>query len=141
MLEEVNGLGLFLEVERLNLEDKEDVQKVEEKELPVTHIPNIPKAAESYFSPDGKSLICQAQMPGDPGIETNAYHAYTANIDGTNVRRINNKGEDACNFYFPDGKHIVWTSTKDNLDMPRGNWSDPKNYPQGPRLLPPPQGP
>ncbi|OGL47712.1 MAG: hypothetical protein A2W05_05865 [Candidatus Schekmanbacteria bacterium RBG_16_38_10] len=134
---------------------KEDVQKAEEKELPVTHIPNIPKAAESYFSPDGKSLICQAQMPGDPGIETNAYHAYTANIDGTNIHRINDKGEDACNFYFPDGvvtwnpiswikkvkylfspnsKRIVWTSTKDNLDMPKGDWSDAKNYPQGAEL-------
>jgi len=28
VLEEVDGLGLFLEVERLNLDDKEDVQKV-----------------------------------------------------------------------------------------------------------------
>ena len=115
---------------------KEEVKPAEPegKELPVKPIPNLPKAAESYFSPDNKSLICQAQMPGDSGIENNSYHAYTANIDGTNVRRINNKGEDACNFYFPDGKHIVWTSTKDNLDMPRGNWSDPKNYPQGAEL-------
>ncbi|OGL40552.1 MAG: hypothetical protein A3C43_01445 [Candidatus Schekmanbacteria bacterium RIFCSPHIGHO2_02_FULL_38_11] len=113
---------------------KEDIQIATPQELPVTHIPNLPKAAESYFSPDGKSLICQAQMPSDPGIETNAYHAYTANIDGTNIHRINDKGEDACNFYFPDNKKIVWTSTKDNLDMPKGDWSDAKIYPQGAEL-------
>jgi len=113
---------------------KEESKTIPNPELPVTQIPNLPKAAEAYFSPDGKSLICQAQMPGDPGAETNAYHAYTATIDGKNIRRINDKGEDACNFYFPDGKHIVWTSTKDNLDMPKGDWSDPKNYPQGAEL-------
>lgn len=25
----------------------------------------------------------------------------------------------------------MWTSTRDNLDLPRGNYSDPQNYPQG----------
>ncbi|MBI5376890.1 MAG: PD40 domain-containing protein [Candidatus Schekmanbacteria bacterium] len=113
----------------------EDVKPQEvSQELPVKHIPNIPKAAESYFSPDSKSLICQAQFPEDAKKDPNAYHAYTANIDGTNIFCLNNKGEDACNYFCPDGKHIVWTSTKDHLDMPKGNWSDPKDYPQGAEL-------
>ena len=41
------------------------------------------------------------------------------------------KGEGACSFYFPDGKRIVWTSTRDWPDLPRGNWSDPRDYPKG----------
>ncbi|RMF93981.1 MAG: hypothetical protein D6734_08835 [Candidatus Schekmanbacteria bacterium] len=100
-----------------------------ENEFPVKRIPNFPRAAESYFSPDGKSIICQAKMDDDT-----AYHAYTATIDGKNIRRINDKGEDACNFYFPSGDKIVWTSTRDHLDMPKGDWSDSTQYPQGAEL-------
>jgi Tol biopolymer transport system component len=59
---------------------------------------------------------------------------YTINIDGTNRRRINNQGSDACSYFNPNGKGLVWTSTKDNLDLPRGDWSDPKRYPQGAEL-------
>lgn len=36
--------------------------------------------------------------------------------------------------YFPDGKRIIWTSTRDNLDKPRGDYSNPKDYPQGAEL-------
>jgi Tol biopolymer transport system component len=55
-------------------------------------------------------------------------------VDGTEVRRINDKGEDACSYFFPDMKRILWTSTRDNLDMPKGNWSDANDYPQGAEL-------
>ncbi len=104
-------------------------QTQEQKELKVWSIPNINEGAEFYFSPDGKSLIGNAKMPGDP-----VHQVYTFNIDGTNILRINDKGEDACSFYFPDGKHLIYTSTKDNLEMPKGNYSDPKDYPQGAEL-------
>lgn len=100
-----------------------------ENEFPVTRIPNFPRAAESYFSPDGKSIICQAKMDGDI-----SYHAYTGTIEGTNIRKINDKGEDACNFYFPDGSKIAWTSTRDHLEMPKGDWSDSTQYPEGAEL-------
>ena len=82
---------------------------VEQKELKVWTIPNIEEGAEFYFSPDGKSLIGNAKM-GDDRI----HQVYTLNIDGSNIRQINKKGEDACSFYFPDGKRLIFTSTKDN---------------------------
>ncbi len=104
-------------------------QTQEQKELKVWAIPNINEGAEFYFSPDGKSMIGNAKMKGDP-----VHQVYTFNIDGTNILRINDKGEDACSFYFPDGKHLLYTSTKDNLEMPKGNYSDPKDYPQGAEL-------
>ncbi len=100
-----------------------------QRELKVWMIPNIGEGAEFYFSPDGKSLIGNAKMKNDK-----VHQVYTLNIDGSNIREINNKGEDACSFYFPDGKRLIFTSTKDNPDMPKGNYSDPKDYPQGAEL-------
>ncbi len=101
----------------------------EGKELPVKIIPNLGEAAELYFSPDGKSLIGNAKREGDE-----AHHVSTVTLDGNDVRRINDKGEDACSFYFPGGKHLIWTSTKDHPELPKGNYSDPNNYPQGAEL-------
>jgi TolB protein len=104
-------------------------QSKDQKELPVWAIPNIVEGAEFYFSPDSKSLIGTAKLNDDT-----VHQEYTFNIDGTNIKRINHKGEDACAFYFPDGKKIIFTSTKDHPELPRGNYSDPKNYPQGAEL-------
>lgn len=101
----------------------------EEKELKSWKIPNVTNGAEFYFSPDGESLIGNAQF-GDDTV----HYVYTLKIDGTDIKKINDIGEDACSFYFPDGKKIIWTSTRDNLDMPRGEWSKPENYPQGAEL-------
>ncbi len=92
-------------------------------------IPNIEEGAEFYFSPDGKSLIGTAKFKDD-----SVHHIYTFNIDGSNIKRINDKGEDGCSYYFPDGKNIIFTSTRDHLDLPKGNYSDPKDYPQGAEL-------
>ncbi|MEN8157215.1 MAG: hypothetical protein ABFS10_09695, partial [Bacteroidota bacterium] len=36
--------------------------------------------------------------------------------------------------YHPKGDKLIWTSTRDNLDMHPGNYSDPKDYPQGAEL-------
>jgi Tol biopolymer transport system component len=98
-------------------------------ELPVKRIPVAGEAAEAYFSPDSRSVICNAKLEGDT-----VFHVYTFGIDGKNVRKINGKGDDACSFYFPDGKKLIWTSTKDRLDLPHGNYSDPADYPQGAEL-------
>ena len=95
----------------------------------VWKIPNIIQAAEAYFSPDGKRLICDAKMEDD-----STFLVYTFNIDGTDIKRINDRGEDACTYYHPDGKSIIWTSTRDNPDMPKGNYSNPQDYPQGAEL-------
>ena len=95
-------------------------------ELPCHRIPNLPEAAEWYFSPDGKYLIGNAKGPGDA-----AYHVYVSSFDGTDIRRINGQGEDACSFFFPDGRRVLWTSTRDWPDLPKGNWHDARDYPTG----------
>jgi Tol biopolymer transport system component len=101
----------------------------EGQELKSWRVPNLGQAAECYFSPDGKSLIGNAKLEGDAQHQT-----YTFGIDGSNIRRINDKGADACSFFFPDGKRVLFTSTRDRLDLPPGNYSDVKNYPQGAEL-------
>jgi Tol biopolymer transport system component len=104
-------------------------QDSEPKELPVLVIPHPGSAAEAYFSPDGESLVCNARLEGD---ET--YYVYTMSLDGTDVRKINGRGMDACSFFFPDGKRLIWTSTRDLLDLPPGDYSEPSDYPQGAEL-------
>jgi len=98
-------------------------------ELPIHRIPNLPEAAEWYFAPNGKFLIGNAKGPGDA-----VHHVYVSSFDGSDIRRINDKGQDACSFFFPDNKHILWTSTRDWPDLPPGNWSDPNDYPRGAEL-------
>jgi hypothetical protein len=101
----------------------------EGQELPVHQIPNLGRGAEFYFSPDSTHIIGNAQRESDSG-----FRVYTLKIDGTDIRRIEDKGDDACSFYFPDGKRIIWTSTKDHLDLPKSNYSNPTDYPQGSEL-------
>jgi Tol biopolymer transport system component len=122
------NIGLFvlqiLIVTSLVAQTEEQVKKFK-----VWKIPNIEQGAEFYFSPDGRSMIGNAKFSND-----SAFQVYTFKIDGTDIRRINDKGEDGCSYYYPNGKRIIWTSTRDNLDMPKGNYSDPKDYPQGAEL-------
>ena len=80
------------------------------RELPVQLVPNLGNAAESYFSPDGKSLICNAKREGDQ-----VFHTYTVALDGSDIVKINDLGADACSFYFPGGGRLIFTSTRDNL--------------------------
>ncbi len=98
-------------------------------ELPIKNIPSVTNGAEAYFSPDGLAVIFNGKMGKDT-----THQVYTVNIDGTNLKKINAVGDDACSHFTPDGKNLIWTSTKDNLDMHRGNYSDPKDYPQGAEL-------
>lgn len=97
-----------------------------QSQYPVIKIPGVGRAAESYFSPNSKSLI----FYGKPG-DAPRYQIHVVNTDGSHFRRLNDKGNDACSFFFPDGKRVVFTSTMDNPDMPKGNWSDSENYPRG----------
>jgi Tol biopolymer transport system component len=108
------------------------------REMPVRKIPNIPEAVEAYYAPDSLHLIAQTQDPDAqrPADERAAGGAltYIFKDDGSEVWRVNDRGQDACSWFFPDGQRIVWTSTRDNMDMPLGNWSDDSNYPQGSEL-------
>jgi Tol biopolymer transport system component len=106
-----------------------DTIKQEGKEFRVWKVPNVSNGAEFYFSPDAKSMIGNAKFEGD-----SSHQVYTMKIDGTDIKRINAIGEDACSYYFPDGERLIWTSTRDNLDLPKGDWSNAKDYPKGAEL-------
>ncbi|MFW2403269.1 MAG: TolB family protein [Gammaproteobacteria bacterium] len=107
-----------------------------ENELPTWKIPNIPKAAEAYYAPDNLHVIAQTQDPDALKAEGRDSGAltYTFTDQGENIRRINDRGQDACSYFLPDGSGLIWTSTRDNMDMPIGNWSDSNDYPQGAEL-------
>lgn len=118
-------------------EDTGDWEIDASKELPVSKIPNIPAAAEAYYAPDSYHLIAQTQDPDaqrpDEGSIGGAL-TYIFTDDGKFSRRINDHGQDACSYFFPDQKRIVWTSTRDNMDLPLGDWGDDKEYPTGAEL-------
>ena len=90
-------------------------------ELPVKKIPNVGAAAEFCFAPDSFHVIGNAKREGDA-----SYHVYVANIDGGDIRRLNDVGDDACSFFFPDGKRVIWTSTRDHPELDKGSYSDPR---------------
>ena len=104
--------------------------------FPVRMIPNIPDAAEVYYATDNYHMIGQTRDPdaikslrGGSGSLT-----WIFTDDGTQMWRVNDHGQDACSFWFPDMQRIAWTSTKDHMDMPVGDWSDAANYPTGAEL-------
>ena len=107
-------------------------------ELPTWQIPNLPESAEAYYGPDSYHVIAQTQDPDAvrPSHERAAGGALTwiTTDDGKAKWRINDRGQDACSYFWPDGKQVVYTSTRDNLDMPVGNWSSESEYPQGAEL-------
>lgn len=65
------------------------------------------KAGESYFSPDGNSLIFQAVPQGKK-----EYQIYTIDLASKEVRMVSTgKGACTCGFYRPDGKKILFASS------------------------------
>lgn len=105
-------------------------------EMPSWQIPNIGEAAEAYYGPDSRHLIAQVQTPLAVKSPRGLYGFLTQTFtdDGQDITLINSKGWDGCSYFFPDGKRVIWTSIKDRMDMPLGNWSDWRNYPQGAEL-------
>ena len=114
----VAALGLFI-----------GISGAQAQELDVRRIPHEGTGAEFYFGPDGETLIGNAKLEGD---ET--HYVYTMSVADGEMVKINDKGEDACSHFFPDGKRLIWTSTRDLTDLPKGGYSDPENYPQGAEL-------
>jgi Tol biopolymer transport system component len=111
-------------------------QKASPQELPTWRIPNVPSSAEAYYAPDSYHVIAQTQDPDAlvaPGRKSGAL-TWIFSDDGKTKWRINDGGQDACSYFFPDGKHVIFTSTRDHMDFPIGNWSDERNYPQGGEL-------
>lgn len=112
------------------------VPAADPRELPSFMVPIPVDAAEAYWAPDSRHLIAQTRDPDAVKTLTGGNGALTwiFSDDGKEMWRVNDHGQDACSFFFPDGKSIVWTSTRDNMAMPVGNWSDSDNYPQGGEL-------
>ncbi|MDH4021684.1 MAG: hypothetical protein OEW88_05360 [Gammaproteobacteria bacterium] len=110
----------------------------EANELPSRQIPNIPETAEAYYAPDSIHVIAQTQDPdalrAQDDQSAGGALTWIFRDDGSEAWRVNDRGQDACSWFFPDGQRIVWTSTRDNMDMPIGNWSDDTEYPQGAEL-------
>ena len=111
-------------------------EKASSQELPTWRIPNIPPSAEAYYAPDNYHVIAQTQDPDGahaPERRTGAL-TWIFSDDGKTKWRVNDRGQDLCSYFFPDGKHVIFTSTRDHMDLPLGNVSDERNYPQGTEL-------
>lgn len=104
-----------------------------DKAFPVREIPNIPPAGEAYYSPDNIHIITGTKdadaIKNKNGTLGGLERIFTDT--GGDIVRINDHGQDACSFFFPDGKRVAWTSTRDHLDWPVADWSDPEDYPTG----------
>ena len=111
-------------------------KKASPQELPTWRIPNIPSAAEAYYGPDSYHIIAQTQDPDAVHVPERKTGALTwiFSDDGKTKWRVNDKGQDACSYFVPDGKRVVFTSIRDHLELPLGNWSDERDYPQGAEL-------
>lgn len=103
-----------------------------------THFRNIRQLtfggenAEAYFSYDGRELIFQSTRDGR-GCDA----IYRMNADGSDVRMVSSgKGATTCSFIAPDGKSIIYASTRlggdacpPKPDMSRGYvWALYKDY-------------
>lgn len=114
------------------------VRAADPRELPIYRIPNLAENGEAYYAPDGVHLIAQVRDPDaqDPGPgKVGGALTYTFTDKGEEIRRINDRGMDACSWFYPDGQRLLWTSTRDHIgDLPAGNWSDDNDYPQGAEL-------
>ncbi len=80
------------------------------------------KAGESYFSPDGKTLIFQAVPSGKKG-----YQIYSIAIEEGQPRLVSTgRGTCTCAFFRPDGKKIIFASSHDAPDSAENN--NPQGY-------------
>jgi len=63
--------------------------------------------AEAYFSFDGRRLIFQSTRP-----PFRCDQIFTMGIDGSGLKLVSTgKGRTTCSYFYPDGKHILYSST------------------------------
>ncbi len=83
------------------------------------HIKNIQqvtaeflRAGEGYFSPDGKSIIYQAE---EKGTGNPFYQIFTQDLATGNFRRVSpGMGRTTCSYFRPDGKRIIFASSHED---------------------------
>src|SRR5689334_5145831 len=93
--------------------DKEDPKKAEAVHLKnirqVTSEDAFARAGEGYFSPDGKSIIFQAE---EKGSENPFYQIYVMDLTTKKFRRVSpGVGKTTCSYFAPDRKKIIFAST------------------------------
>lgn len=106
-------------------------------ELPVWKIPNIPRGGEAYYAPDNRHLIAQLEDPlaqKSDDIRVPGALTYIFTDDGKYSLRITNRGQDGCSYFSPNMDYVVWTSTRDHMNGPIGDWLDDIDYPRGAEL-------
>ncbi len=102
------------------------LRRASPQELPTWRIPNIPQSAEAYYAPDNYHVIAQTQDPDGAHTAGRSTGALTwiFSDDGKTKWRVNDRGQDLCSYFFPDGKHVIFTSTRHHMDIPLGNVSE-----------------
>ena len=107
-------------------------------EMPIWKVPGVPESAEAYYGPDSYHIIAQVQdenaVPPSHARAAGGALTWIFTDDGKHQWAANDRGQDGCSYIMPDGQKIVYTSTRDNMDMPVGNWSSEDDYPQGAEL-------
>jgi TolB protein len=101
-------IALLLELSIVHAQEKDPLQWAGEK-----HLKNIRQLtfggqnAEAYFSPDGNKLVFQSQRD-----TFRCDQIFMMNLDGSHVRLLSTgKGRTTCSYFFPDGAHILYSST------------------------------
>src|SRR5437660_8895250 len=105
---------MLLSVLLLALQPDPDWQKQESQYLSnirqVTF--NFARAGEGYFSPDGRTIIYQAEEKdtGNP-----FYQIFTQDLATGRRQRVSpGVGKTTCSFFRPDGKKIIFASTHED---------------------------
>lgn len=66
------------------------------------------RAGEGYFSPDGRSIIFQAEEKGPNPF----YQMFVQDLKSGTFRRVSpGTGKTTCGYFRPDGKRILYSST------------------------------
>ncbi len=86
----------------------QDMRTPEEKHLRnVRQLTFGGQNAEAYFSADGRKLIFQSQRDN-----LKCDQIFIMNTDGSDAHMVSTgKGRTTCAYFFPDGKHILYSST------------------------------
>jgi Tol biopolymer transport system component len=91
--------------------DPTDWEKQESQSLAnITQVTrDVVRAGEGYFSPDGKTIIFQAE---EKSSENPFYQIFTEDLATGKIHRVSpGVGKTTCSFFRPDGKRVIWAST------------------------------